>query len=43
MFEQLRELRNQYGYDVYAIVSGEKGPLVDKLNLFRFKKNVCKK
>jgi glycosyltransferase involved in cell wall biosynthesis len=31
MFEQLRELRNQYGYEVYAIVSDTEGALVDKL------------
>ncbi|HWE64478.1 MAG TPA: glycosyltransferase family 4 protein [Chloroflexota bacterium] len=31
MFEQLRELRNRYGYEVCAVVSGDKGSLVDKL------------
>src|SRR5438876_609699 len=31
MFEQLRELRDAYGCDVAAVVSGEHGKLVDKL------------
>lgn len=31
MFEQLRELRNQHGCEVAAIVSGDKGRLIDKL------------
>ena len=31
MHEQLRELRDQFGYDVYAVVSDEEGPLVDRL------------
>src|SRR5215213_4992518 len=32
MFEQLRELRDQYGFEVTAVVSGERGSLVDKLD-----------
>jgi glycosyltransferase involved in cell wall biosynthesis len=32
MFEQLRELRNQYDCDVSAIVSGDNGKLIDKLD-----------
>jgi len=32
MFEQLRELRNQYGCDVTAVVSGDSGKLIDKLD-----------
>jgi glycosyltransferase involved in cell wall biosynthesis len=31
MFEQLRELRDRYGYDVVAVVSAERGRLIDKL------------
>lgn len=31
MVEQLRELRNRYGYDVCAVLSGTEGPLVDQL------------
>jgi glycosyltransferase involved in cell wall biosynthesis len=31
MFEQLRELRDKQGCEVHAIVSGERGRLVDKL------------
>ena len=31
MFEQLRELRDQHGCEVHAIVSGDRGRLVDKL------------
>ncbi len=31
MFEQLRELRDQHGCEVHAIVSGDQGRLVDKL------------
>ncbi len=31
MFEQLRDLRDQHGFDVAAVVSGERGPLIDKL------------
>ena len=30
VFEQLRDLRDRYGYDVCAILSGEHGELVDK-------------
>lgn len=30
MFEQLRDLRDRYGYDVSAILSGEQGELVEK-------------
>ena len=30
VFEQLRDLRDRYGYDVSAILSGDKGGLVDK-------------
>jgi glycosyltransferase involved in cell wall biosynthesis len=30
VFEQLRELRNRYGYDVSVILSGDKGALVDQ-------------
>lgn len=32
MYEQLRELRNQYGCDVAAVVSGDSGKLIDKLD-----------
>lgn len=32
MVEQLRELRNQHGYDVTAVVSGDSGKLIDKLD-----------
>lgn len=32
MFEQLRDLRDRYGYDVTAVVSGSHGHLIDKLN-----------
>ncbi|HEV8587271.1 MAG TPA: glycosyltransferase family 4 protein [Pyrinomonadaceae bacterium] len=31
MFEQLRELRNKHGFEVAAIVSGDRGRLIDKL------------
>lgn len=31
MFEQLRELRDKHGFDVAAVISGDRGPLVDKL------------
>ena len=31
MFEQLRELRDRYGHDVTAVVSGPRGKLIDKL------------
>jgi glycosyltransferase involved in cell wall biosynthesis len=31
MFEQLRELRNRYGHEVVAVVSGDHGRLIDKL------------
>jgi glycosyltransferase involved in cell wall biosynthesis len=31
MFEQLRELRDCYGYEVVAVVSGSQGRLIDKL------------
>jgi len=31
MFEQLRELRNKHGFEVAAIVSGDRGKLIDKL------------
>ena len=31
MFEQLRDLRDQYGYEVAAVVSAEQGKLIDKL------------
>jgi glycosyltransferase involved in cell wall biosynthesis len=31
MFEQLRELRDQHGFDVAAVISGDRGPLVDRL------------
>lgn len=31
MFEQLRELRDRYDYDVVAVVSGNHGRLIDKL------------
>ena len=31
MFEQLRELRNRYGHEVVAVVSGHHGRLIDKL------------
>lgn len=31
MFEQLRQLRNRYGYEVTAVVSGAQGGLVEKL------------
>lgn len=31
MFEQLRELRDRYGHDVTAVVSGPQGALIDKL------------
>lgn len=31
MFEQLRDLRDQYGFDVFAVVSAAEGALVDKL------------
>ena len=33
MFEQLRELREKHGFDVAAIISGDRGRLVDKLRL----------
>lgn len=43
MVEQLRELRDRYGYDVSAVVSGHTGGLIDKLraghipfSVFRF-------
>jgi glycosyltransferase involved in cell wall biosynthesis len=32
MFEQLRDLRDRYGHDVTAVVSGSQGHLIDKLN-----------
>jgi len=32
MYEQLRELRDQYGFEVTAVVSGDSGPLVAKLD-----------
>lgn len=35
VFEQLRELRDRHGYDVCAILSGEKGGLVDKFTAAR--------
>jgi glycosyltransferase involved in cell wall biosynthesis len=31
MFEQLRDLRDQHGFEVAAVVSGDRGPLIDKL------------
>jgi glycosyltransferase involved in cell wall biosynthesis len=31
MFEQLRELRDRFGYDVVAVVSANQGRLIDKL------------
>ena len=31
MFEQLRELRDEHGFEVAAVISGDRGPLVDKL------------
>ncbi len=31
MFEQLRELRDRYGYEVVAVVSAREGKLIDKL------------
>jgi glycosyltransferase involved in cell wall biosynthesis len=31
MYEQLRELRDQHGFEVAAVISGPQGPLVDKL------------
>lgn len=31
MFEQLRELRDRHGFEVAAIVSGDRGRLIDKL------------
>jgi len=31
MYEQLRELRDKHGFEVAAVISGDKGPLVDKL------------
>lgn len=31
MFEQLRQLRDRYGYEVTAVVSGARGGLIDKL------------
>lgn len=31
MFEQLRDLRDEYGYEVAAVVSAEQGKLIDKL------------
>src|SRR5438874_3704113 len=31
MFEQLRDLRDIYGHDVVAVVSGGEGKLIDKL------------
>lgn len=31
MVEQLRELRRRYGYEVYVVVGGAEGPLVDLL------------
>lgn len=31
MFEQLRDLRDKYGYEVAAVVSAEQGKLIDKL------------
>jgi glycosyltransferase involved in cell wall biosynthesis len=31
MFEQLRELRNRWGFEVTAVISGNRGSLVDKL------------
>lgn len=31
VFEQLRDLRDRYGYDVSAILNGEQGTLVDQL------------
>jgi len=31
MFEQLRELRDRYGFEVVAVVSGPQGKLIDKL------------
>jgi glycosyltransferase involved in cell wall biosynthesis len=33
MVEQLRELRDQHGFDVTAIVSGESGGLIEKLRI----------
>ena len=32
MCEQLRELRDQYGFEVTAVVSGGCGTLIDKLD-----------
>jgi glycosyltransferase involved in cell wall biosynthesis len=32
MFEQLRELRDQYGFEVTAVVSGDHGKLIDQLD-----------
>lgn len=32
VFEQLRDLRDRYGYDVTVILSGDSGPLVDRFN-----------
>ena len=31
-FEQLRELRNRYDYDVSVVLSGSSGTLVDRFN-----------
>lgn len=31
MYEQLRELRDKHGFEVAAVISGNQGPLVDKL------------
>src|SRR5437588_5880598 len=31
MYEQLRELRDKHGFEVAAVISGDQGPLVDKL------------
>jgi glycosyltransferase involved in cell wall biosynthesis len=35
MYEQLRELRDRYGFDVTAVVSGDRGGLVDRLRAER--------
>src|SRR5437879_2672865 len=31
MYEQLRELRDKHGFEVAAVISGDRGPLVDTL------------
>ncbi len=42
MFEQLRELRDQFGYEVCAVVSADRGALIDKLRSENIRYHVAK-